>query len=217
MATAEALEGLGVFIDPTNPQFQVPRFDSAPPSPLDFVSAWGLFWKELLLSLIYRSALGGTLTFRRDNYRTLAESHFKESQPLLRRWLQTDGVRLLYQEEGWLGIRLHLPVTHRWYFHKWEVPSLLITETVACDLFWWRFLLFSFFFLLFLGSFNFLFLPFAVTKSGDARTRARVSCCSAVSLSSSSLGILYITHHHLLPHLPRLIQAYREYNQNKVN
>jgi len=39
MATAEALEGLGVFIDPTNPQFQVPRFDSAPPSPLDFVSA----------------------------------------------------------------------------------------------------------------------------------------------------------------------------------
>lgn len=39
MATAEAEEGLGVFIDLTNPGIQVPRFDSVPLSPLAFVSA----------------------------------------------------------------------------------------------------------------------------------------------------------------------------------
>lgn len=45
-----------------------PPFDSEQPSRLDFTPASRLFWKELLLSMIYHAALRGTRTFHRDNH-----------------------------------------------------------------------------------------------------------------------------------------------------
>lgn len=68
MSTAVTKETLNVFIELKERQIHVPHFASEQPSQLDFASAQGFFWKELLLFVVYHAALGGTHTFHRDNY-----------------------------------------------------------------------------------------------------------------------------------------------------
>lgn len=68
MSTAVTKETRSVFIELQKRQVHVPHFDSEQPSRLDFASAQGFFWKELLLFVVYHAALGGTRTFHRDNY-----------------------------------------------------------------------------------------------------------------------------------------------------